>query len=75
MVKADATSDEETVYSSQPHSETETEYEGADAEKVWKVRGKAMPNLIETLGLCYLGIVLLRLPVSMGDVHRYVKEY
>jgi RNA polymerase I-specific transcription initiation factor RRN7 len=28
------------------------------------------PRLVETLGLCYLAALLLRLPVSIGDIHR-----
>lgn len=67
----DAASEEDTVFSSQPQSETETEKEGEDGRREYKMRGKAMPTLIETLGLIYLGMVLLRLPLSMGDIHRY----
>lgn len=72
--KADATSDEETLFGSQPQSETETEEEGKDRRRQYKIRGKAMPTLIETLGLLYLGMVLLRLPIGMGDIHRYARE-
>jgi RNA polymerase I-specific transcription initiation factor RRN7 len=28
------------------------------------------PTLAETLGLCYLGALLLRLPVGIADLHR-----
>lgn len=73
--KADATSDEETVFSSQPQSEVETETEGGNGGRNYKIRGKAMPTLIETLGLVYLGIVLLRLPISMGGMHRYAHDF
>ena len=70
--KTDATSDEDTGFSSQLQSETESEDKiEADGRK-WKVRGKDMPSLIESLGLCYLGTILLRLPVSIGEMHRYV---
>lgn len=68
--KTDATSDEDTMFSSQPQSETETEDNREGVGRKWKVRGKDMPSLIETLGLCYLGIILLRLPVSIGEIHR-----
>ena len=71
-----ATFDEETVFSSQPQTETETENEteteSGNVERVWKIKEKKMPTLIETLGLCYLGMILLRLPVSMGDIYRFV---
>lgn len=71
--KTGATSEEDTVFSSQPQMETETEREDEDVpSREYKVKGKAMPSLIETLGLCYLGVVLLRLPVGMGEIHRYV---
>lgn len=68
--KTDATSDEET-FSSQPQSETETDDEYEGNGRKWKVRGKEMPRLIETLGFCYLGMILLRLPISIGEMHRY----
>lgn len=28
------------------------------------------PRLLETLSLCYFGALLLRLPLSLGDLHR-----
>ena len=70
--KTDAISDEDTVFSSQPQSEMETEDKHERVGRKWKVRGKDMPGLVETLGLCYLGTILLRLPVSIGEMHRYV---
>lgn len=30
-----------------------------------------LPKLVETLGLCYLGMVLMRLPMSLGEVLRW----
>lgn len=36
-------------------------------------KGREMlPKLIETLALCYLGMVLLRLPVSLGEIFKWV---
>lgn len=32
------------------------------------------PKLIVSVGLCYLGLVLLRVAVSLGDLHRWVEE-
>ena len=69
--KTGGTYDEDTVFSSQPQSETETADKHDGVGREWKVGGKDMPTLIETLGLCYLGMILLRLPISIGDVHRY----
>ena len=72
--KTVAVADEDPVFSSQPQTETEVESNGEEVGRVYKVEGKAMPTLIETLGLCYLGMVLLRSSISMGDLHRYVKR-
>ena len=70
--KTVAIEDEDTVFSSQTQTETEIESNGEEVGRVYNVEGKAMPTLIETLGLCYLGMVLLRSPMSMGDLYRYV---
>lgn len=68
--KTDTTSDEDELFSSQPQSETEIDDEREGIGRKWKVREKEMPRLIESLGLCYLGMILLRLPVSIGAMHR-----
>lgn len=60
------------MFSSLPVSETETERDEEGEAKKWNAQGKKMPMLVETLALLYLGTVLLRLPVSMGDIHRYL---
>jgi hypothetical protein len=55
-------------FSSQPTSAREdTDTEG------FKARGKVVqwPRLIDTLGLCYLATLLMRLPVKIADFHRY----
>lgn len=31
-----------------------------------------LPTLMEMLGLCYLGIILLRLPTSLGELYKWV---
>jgi RNA polymerase I-specific transcription initiation factor RRN7 len=31
-----------------------------------------LPRLLETLALCYLGILLLRLPTSLGEIYKWV---
>jgi RNA polymerase I-specific transcription initiation factor RRN7 len=36
------------------------------------VEEERLPKLIETLGLCYLGILLLRLPTGLGEVYKWV---
>ena len=67
--RVDPNSEGNMIFSSQPESEKEAEG-GLDGRREWKVRGKEMPMLIETLGLCYMGMILLRLPVSLGEVYR-----
>lgn len=69
-----ADSDGDTVFSSQPQTEDETG-SISKGEREWKAGAKALPTLVETLGLCYLGTVLLRLPVSLGDMHKYEDPY
>ncbi|KAF5874667.1 putative ubiquitin-60s ribosomal protein l40 fusion protein [Botrytis fragariae] len=32
---------------------------------------KNLPKLIDTLGFCYLGILLLRLPTSLGEIYKW----
>ena len=36
--------------------------------------GKDIPKLLDTLGLCYLGMLLLRFPCSLGDVNRWAED-
>lgn len=57
---------EPELFSSQPAT-TLDEPEGA-----FKLSGRAAqwPRLIDTIGLCYLGCLLMRLPVTIGDFHR-----
>ncbi|KAL2061708.1 hypothetical protein VTL71DRAFT_7086, partial [Oculimacula yallundae] len=33
-----------------------------------------VPKLIETLALCYLGTLLLKIPVTVGDIHRWATQ-
>ena len=70
--KIGTTYDKDTTYSSQPQSETETESRDDGVGRKSRNMSQDMPTLIETLGLCYMGTILLRLPVSMGEIHRYV---
>lgn len=32
------------------------------------------PKLIVSVGLCYLGLTLLRVAISLGDLHRWIEE-
>ena len=33
---------------------------------------KSYPSLVDSLALCYMGMMLLRLPVSLGEMYEYV---
>lgn len=38
----------------------------------FKERGRDMPRLVDSLAICYLAMILLRLPISVGDLQRYL---
>ena len=45
-----------------------------DTQNVLSTSGKKAsdsPVLVETVALCYLGILLMRLPIGLGDIYRY----
>lgn len=63
--------DSSDVFSSQPGSEGEAESMGDEKTREWKVRVKWLPTVVQSVGICYLGAMLLRLPVSLADFHRY----
>ena len=68
------TADAEEVFSSQPQTDTEGEEGGIPAkEKRWDIRSKQMPKILETLSICYIGAAVLRLPIGLGDFHRWLK--
>lgn len=52
-------------------AEDEEEKINRERESI-KDRGSDMPTLIESLGICYLAMILLRLPISVGDLQRYL---
>ena len=59
---------ESRLYSSQTEpSETEDE-----STEVKGRREKHLPSLIDTLGVCYIGMMLLRMPISLGDLYKCV---
>ena len=47
---------------------------GAEEDNHPYQRRKAanFPRLIDSLALCYLGILLLRIPFSLGSIYRYL---
>jgi RNA polymerase I-specific transcription initiation factor RRN7 len=56
------------IFSSQASAVETVEEKGPSTSAARKVTDN--PLLEETLGLCYLGALLLRLPVSIGDIYR-----
>ena len=64
--------DESRVFSSQVEgtegSDTENDVSSGLEQK--RKEEKTLPNLIDTLSLCYLGTLLLRTPLSIGELYR-----
>ena len=60
---------EASVYSSQVE-DTGTESGTSLKESRFRKEETKLPTLVESLGLCYLGMVLLRIPISLGDLQR-----
>lgn len=64
------------MFSSQADEESESEDKGRPKESKlrWDSgRGQdwPMPKMIDTLCLCYLGCLLLRIPMSLGEIFRW----
>jgi RNA polymerase I-specific transcription initiation factor RRN7 len=68
--RLDTGADAEAVFSSQQQSDRE-ESNDHQARKKWETRGKETPGVLESLCLNYMAASILRLPVSIGDLHRY----
>jgi len=67
-----------TLFSSQSEGETDYDTDATGGRSLSSRRSKRsnvseekLPRLVETLGLCYLGILLLRLPTSLGEVYQW----
>ncbi|KAF2010423.1 hypothetical protein BU24DRAFT_378431 [Aaosphaeria arxii CBS 175.79] len=75
---------EEKIGESQAHSSqsqlftsSASEGEETESEKRTTSREKKLshaPSLMDTLALCYLGIITLRLPLTIGDFHTWVVD-
>lgn len=66
-------------------SKSEWEGTGTDTDGVESSRGagrgnrknarqEGIPRLIDSLALCYLGTLLMRLPVTLGEFHRWAEQ-
>jgi len=65
------------MFSSQSEAEsTNTDGTGGKSlssrrSKKSSVADEKLPRLVETLGLCYLAMVLRRLPTSLGEIYKW----
>ncbi|KFY01653.1 hypothetical protein O988_02618 [Pseudogymnoascus sp. VKM F-3808] len=66
-------------FSSTSEGETEGEDDGIGIEMSRRhrkiAREKGLPKLIESLALCYMAMLLLRLPVSVGDLQKWAEQH
>ncbi|KAF2127590.1 hypothetical protein P153DRAFT_343774 [Dothidotthia symphoricarpi CBS 119687] len=76
-----ARQDQESESQSQVYNTLETDDSDTDGEKgtlrTPKGRDKklgSVPNLIDCLALCYLGMITLRLPVTPGDIYVWITD-
>jgi RNA polymerase I-specific transcription initiation factor RRN7 len=63
-----------TFEMSMPTSEAESEVEGDAATQTRNIKLDEIPSVIQTVALCYLGIYILRIPVYIGDILRWMKN-
>ena len=63
-------------------SEGDTDTDGTGGRSLWSGRSRRssektremLPKLIETLALCYLGTLLMRLPTSFGEIFKWASQ-
>lgn len=68
-----ASEGEPRMYSSRAETEDATAGETYDEEGERRGKRKserAYPSLVDSLALCYMGMMLLRMPISLGDMYR-----
>lgn len=71
MKKSEVGKKKTTGSNTNTDSEDEEEEVGLKGEND-KERGRDMPRLVDSLAICYLAMILLRLPISVGDLQRYL---
>lgn len=66
------------MFSSQSEGETDHDTDATGARSMASRRSRKsivsedkLPRLVEMLGLCYLGMLLLRLPTSLGELYKW----
>lgn len=65
------------VFSSQSESETPTESQSTRSRRssAKDTQSRSLPpNLLETLSFCYIGALLLRVPLTVADVQKWTNE-
>ncbi|KAK0751001.1 hypothetical protein B0T18DRAFT_340274 [Schizothecium vesticola] len=69
------------MYSSQAETQDESAGEGSRGRrgprsrvKRWRGENWALPSVVDTLALVYIGCVILRQPVRIGDIVRWAKS-
>ncbi|KAL8929248.1 MAG: hypothetical protein Q9208_001331 [Pyrenodesmia sp. 3 TL-2023] len=67
--KIDLGTEEVILHSSQETSKLEADSQGNHGKERLS-RTKPVPSLIDSLATCYLGMVILRLPISLSDLHQ-----
>lgn len=58
-------------------SESEVTSASRSTRRSRKEKGRVRegsPRLVETLALCYISLLLLRIPVTVGDIHKWANE-
>lgn len=58
-------------FSSEAESGAESQQDVEDAARRSRRRAHDSPILLESIGLVYLGILLLRLPIGLAEIYRY----
>lgn len=67
--KIDFGTGESILHSSQDTTKLETHGQEVGGKERLS-RTKPVPSLLDSLATCYLGIVILHLPISLGDLHQ-----
>lgn len=63
------------VFSSQSESEATSASRSTRRSRKQKERvHEGAPRLLETVALCYIGVLFLRIPVTIADMHRWVND-
>ena len=52
---------------------SQTDVESSDKDQEKKPKERATPTIVDSLALCYMALMLLRVPISLGDFFRYAR--